>query len=326
MGPCRQGCSAWAAETPAWGEPCPDGRSEGCRGSEAGAWRSGPAGRCQRSTVKLASSGQSGAPSPTGSGRSPPWGRGGNRGVARRERASRGRRCGGWGDWDWGDWLPPARSGGARSWRQSEGAWKRVARDGAGPGLGPGAGLGNGLVEPWPLVARLGRGAQGSWSGPGLKAVSAGPRVQALSRNAAGSAAEPDQPAELDQAPGGPPGGSLERPRLPGAGPSQGSRQPSSSSSSQSSFSSTQRPRPPGRGSPPARPPGCGRPLVLEPGLAPATPSTSWRPVANHWSSRWSKRGSRDSGRAPARRSARPSGGPPARRRKERSESGIPPG
>ena len=40
--------------------------------------------------------------------------------------------------------------------------------------------------------------------------------------------------------------------------------------------------RPPGRGSPPARPPGCGRPLALEPGLAPATPSTSWRPVANH--------------------------------------------
>ena len=167
--------------------------------------------------MKLASSGQSGDPSAAGSSRSAACGRGGNRGVARRERASRGRRCLGW-----GAWPTAGRLGASKSWRQSMGA-------------------------------RLERGAQGSRAGPGSKGGSDWPQ-----------------------------GGSVARPRLPGAGPSQGSRQPSSSSSSQSSLSSTQRPRPPGRGSPPARPPGCGRPLALEPGLAPATPSTSWRPVANH--------------------------------------------
>ena len=61
----------------------------------------------------------------------------------------------------------------------------------------------------------------------------------------------------------------------------QGSRQPSSSSSSQSSLSSTQRPRWSRRRGDPARE-GAERVPGREPGRAPATPSTSCRPAAIH--------------------------------------------
>ena len=132
-----------------------------------------------RATAKLASSGQSWQPSAAGSGASDPGARGGNRGVPRRERASRGRR-----GWDWGAWLPATLGpDGANSWRRSAGAWARAAAP-SGQRVGaesrPGAGRGGWLVEGWPAEVRLEPGSQGSRPGLGSKATSPDPRAQGL--------------------------------------------------------------------------------------------------------------------------------------------------
>ena len=179
MGRCCQGCSSLGMESKACADPGAVGRSEACRGSGAWAWGSGPAGRCQRATAKLASSGQSWQPSAAGSGASGPGERGGNRGVPRRERASRGRR-----GWDWGAWLPATLGpDGANSWRRSAGTWARAAAP-SGQRVGaesrPGAGMGGWLVEGWPAEVRLEPGPQGSRPGLGSKATSPERRAQGL--------------------------------------------------------------------------------------------------------------------------------------------------
>jgi hypothetical protein len=92
-------------------------------------------------------------------------------------------------------------------------------------------------------------------------------------------------------------------------GSCQGSRQSSSSSRIQSSLSSTQRPRSPRRGPTPG--PALGVRLALrDPGRAPDTPSTSWRPALTRRSMPCSgRREERGAGRAEERGVNPPSAG-----------------
>ena len=151
----------------------PQGGLQGQRGLGLGVWPGWPLPAGHREA------GESWQPSAAGSGASDPGERGGNRGVPRRERASRGRR-----GWDWGAWLPATLGpDGANSWRRSAGAWARAAAP-SGQRVGaesrPGAGRGGWLVEGWPAEVRLEPGSQGSRPGLGSKATSPAPRAQGL--------------------------------------------------------------------------------------------------------------------------------------------------